>query len=198
MRKTNTITREVRSGVLLFATICLLVVILTLVVTVVAQVIMPDKANGSLLYVDGEIVGSELIGQSFTSAHYFHGRPSAVDYDGANSGASNQGPTSAELMEQVEQRIEQVRRENGLAPGAPVPADLVLASGSGLDPHISVESATLQVPRVAAARQLQESQVKALVDQHVEDLQLGFLGQQRVNVLKLNLALDELTAGRQP
>ncbi len=194
----NTVTREIKAGVVLFMAICVLVTLLALFVTLVAQLVMPEKANGSLLYVDGKVVGSELIGQSFTSAHYFHGRPSAVNYDGANSGASNQGPTSAELMEQVEQRIEQVRRENALAPDAPVPADLVLASGSGLDPHISVESATLQVPRVAAERQLQESQVKALVDQHVEGLQWGFLGQQRVNVLKLNLALDELTgASRQ-
>jgi len=189
----NKITKEVRTGVLLFLAICVLVLILTLLVTLVAQITMPDKANGSLLYVDGKIVGSELIGQSFTSPGYFHGRPSAVDYDSAESGGSNYGPTSAKLMEQVSQRIEQVRRENGLSSDAPVPADLVLASGSGLDPHISVEGAMLQVPRVATARGLPESEVKMLVEQHIETLQLGFLGQERVNVLKLNLALDELT-----
>mgnify|MGYP002396124122 CR=1 FL=1 len=177
----------------MFLAICVLVLILTLLVTLVAQITMPDKANGSLLYVDGKIVGSELIGQSFTSPGYFHGRPSAVDYDSAESGGSNYGPTSAKLMEQVSQRIEQVRRENGLSSDAPVPADLVLASGSGLDPHISVEGAMLQVPRVATARGLPESEVKMLVEQHIETLQLGFLGQERVNVLKLNLALDELT-----
>jgi len=177
----------------LFLAICVLVLILTLLVTLVAQITMPDKANGSLLYVDGKVVGSELIGQSFTSPGYFHGRPSAVDYDSAESGGSNYGPTSAKLMEQVSQRIEQVRRENGLSSDAPVPADLVLASGSGLDPHISVEGAMLQVPRVATARGLPESEVKMLVEQHIETLQLGFLGQERVNVLKLNLALDELT-----
>ena len=152
---------------------------------------MPDKASGSLLYVNGTVVGSELIGQNFTSPGYFHGRPSAVGYAGNNSGASNYGPTSAKLMEQVRQRVEQVRRENGLFPNASVPADLVLASGSGLDPHISVEGAMLQVQRVARVRGL-PSEVKALVDQHTEYPQFGFLGQERVNVLSLNLALDEL------
>jgi K+-transporting ATPase ATPase C chain len=194
----NKITKEIKTGLLLLMAICVLVLILTLFVTLVAQITMPDKANGSLLYVDGKVVGSELIGQSFTSPGYFHGRPSAVDYNSAESGGTNYGPTSAELMKQVSQRIEQVRRENGLPPDAPVPADLVLASGSGLDPHISVESAMLQVPRVAIARGLPESEVKALVEQHIETPQLGFLGQERVNVLKLNLALDELTRESRP
>jgi K+-transporting ATPase ATPase C chain len=194
----NKITKEVRTGILLFMAACVLVLILTLFVTLVAQITMPDKANGSLLYVDGKVVGSELIGQSFTSPGYFHGRPSAVDYDATESAGSNYGPTSAELMKQVSQRLEQVRRENGLPPDAPVPADLVLASGSGLDPHISVEGAMLQVPRVATARGLPESEVKMLVEQHIETPQLGFLGQERVNVLKLNLALDELTRESRP
>ena len=198
MKKMNKITKEIRIAVSLFIAICVLVVVYTLFVTLVAQITMPNKANGSLLYVDGKVVGSELIGQSFTSPGYFHGRPSAVDYNGASSGGSNYGPTSAELMKQVSQRIEQVRHENGLPPDAPVPADLVLASGSGLDPHISVESAMLQVPRVATARGLPESEVKMLVDQHIEPPQLGFLGQERVNVLKLNLALDELTRESKP
>jgi len=198
VRKMNKITKEVRTGILLFMAACVLVLILTLFVTLVAQITMPDKANGSLLYVDGKVVGSELIGQSFTSPGYFHGRPSAVDYDATESAGSNYGPTSAELMKQVSQRLEQVRRENGLPPDAPVPADLVLASGSGLDPHISVEGAMLQVPRVATARGLPESEVKMLVEQHIETPQLGFLGQERVNVLKLNLALDELTRESRP
>ena len=198
MRKMNKITKEVRTGILLFMAVCVLVLILTLFVTLVAQITMPDKANGSLLYVDGKVVGSELIGQSFTSPGYFHGRPSAVDYDATESAGSNYGPTSAELMKQVSQRLEQVRRENGLPPDAPVPADLVLASGSGLDPHISVESAMLQVQRIATARGLPESEVKMLVEQHIETPQLGFLGQERVNVLKLNLALDELTRESRP
>ena len=187
----NKITKEIRIAVSLFIAICVLVVVCTLFVTLVAQITMPDKANGSLLYVDGKVVGSELIGQSFTSPGYFHGRPSAVDYDATESAGSNYGPTSAELMKQVSQRLEQVRRENGLPPDAPVPADLVLASGSGLDPHISVESAMLQVSRVAIERGLPESEVKALVDEHIEPPQFGMLGQYRVNVLKLNLALDE-------
>ena len=191
----NTFKTEAKSCVLLFTTICVIVVILTLFITLVAQLAMPDKANGSLLYVGDTVVGSELIGQSFTSPGYFHGRPSAVDYDGLNSSASNLGPTSAVLMEQVKERIEQVRRENNLPADATVPADLVLASGSGLDPHIGVDSAMLQVARVAAARGLEESEVRALVEQHIEGLQLGFLGQERVNVLKLNIALDELAAG---
>ncbi len=194
----NKITREIKTGVLLFIAICVLVIAYTLFVTLVAQITMPDKANGSLLYVDGKVVGSEFIGQSFTSPGYFHGRPSAVDYDGANSGGSNLGPTSAELMKQVSQRIEEVRRENGLPPDTPVPADLVLASGSGLDPHISVDGAMLQVARVATARGLPEAQLRGLVSRYIETPQLGFLGQERVNVLKLNLALDELARASRP
>jgi K+-transporting ATPase ATPase C chain len=191
----NKITKEIRIAVSLFIVICVLVVACTLLVTFIAQITLPDKANGSLLYVEGKIVGSELIGQSFTSPGYFHGRPSTVDYDSTESAGSNLGPTSTELMKQVSQRIEQVRKENNLPADAPVPADLVLASGSGLDPDISVESAILQVPRVATARGLPESEVKALVEQHIETSQLGFLGQERINVLKLNLALEELTQG---
>ncbi len=178
--------------------ICVLQTAYTFFITGVAQLAFPYQANGSLLYVDGKVVGSELIGQSFTSPGYFHGRPSAHNYDAEDSGGSNLGPTSAKLMEQVRQRVEQVRKENGLAADAPVPADLVLASGSGLDPHISPESALLQVGRVAKARGLPESKVKGLVDQYIEPPQLGFLGQERVNVLKLNIALDELTRGSKP
>ncbi len=189
----NKITKEVKTGILLFVVICVLVLAYTLFIPLVANVTMPDKANGSLLVVDGKVIGSKFIGQSFTSPGYFHGRPSAVNYNGANSGASNYGPTSEKLMEQVSQRIEQVRRENGLPLDAPVPADLVLASGSGLDPDISVDSAVLQVSRIATERGLPESEVKALVSEHIEPPQFGFLGQERVNVLKLNLALDELT-----
>lgn len=190
MKKMNKIFKEIKTGILLFITICVIVVVLMLLVTVIAQTTMPDKANGSLIYVDGKLVGSELIGQHFTSPGYFHGRPSAVEYESEESGGSNLGPTSAKLMELVKQRVEQVRAENGLPADTPVPADMVLASGSGLDPHISVENAMLQVKRVAKARGLPESEVKRLVEQHIEPLQLGFLGQERINVLKLNLALD--------
>ncbi len=188
--------RVIKTSLILLLLICVLQLAYVLFVTGVAQTIMPYQSSGSLLYVDGKVVGSELIGQSFTSPGYFHGRPSAVDYDGAESAGSNLGPTSAKLMEEVSQRVEQVRRENGLPPDAPVPADLVLASGSGLDPDISVEGAMLQVGRVATARGLPEPEVRALVERHIEPPQFGFLGQERVNVLKLNLALDEMTRAR--
>ena len=185
-----------KTGLLFFAVICVLSLGYEFFVTFVAQVAAPDKANGSLLYVDGKVVGSELIGQSFTSPGYFHGRPSAVDYDATNSGGSNYGPTSEQLMEQVKARIEQVRKENNLPPDQPVPADLVLASGSGLDPDISVDSALLQVARVAKERSLLEADVRTLVKQHTLPPDLGFIGQERVNVLKLNIALDELAKGK--
>jgi K+-transporting ATPase ATPase C chain len=145
--------------------------------------------------VNGTLVGSELIGQNFSSPGYFHGRPSAVDYNAASSGGSNLGPTSAKLMEQVRQRVEKVRQENNLSPDATVPADLVLASGSGLDPHISPAGALLQVQRVAKVRELSESKVRTLVEEHIEGQQYGLFGQERVNVLKLNIALDELARG---
>lgn len=186
------LTREIRIGISLFAAIIVIVIMYIAVVTVIAQATMPDKANGSLIYIDGKVVGSELIGQSFTSPKYFHGRPSNVHYDGEESGASNLGPNSEELIEQVRQRVEQVRKENGLAADAPVPADLVTASGSGLDPDISVESVMLQVPRVASERGLLEADVKALVEKHIDQPQWGFLGAVKLNVLKLNIALDEL------
>jgi K+-transporting ATPase ATPase C chain len=189
------IIREAKTCVLLFALVCVLSLAFPFFVTFVAEKTMPYQAHGSLIYVNGTVVGSELIGQSFTSPGYFHGRPSAVDYNGSNSGGSNLGPTSAKLMLQVRQRVENVREENNLPPNATVPADLVLASASGLDPHISPASALLQVPRVAKARGLPESKVRTLVEEHIEPLQYGLFGQERVNVLKLNIALDELTRG---
>ncbi len=188
----SSLRREIRIAVIFLAGVCVLATLYTLVVTLGANLLFPAKATGSLVIVDGKVVGSEFIGQSFTSPGYFHGRPSAVDYAGNNSGGSNYGATSAKLMEEVKQRIEQVRKENDLPADAPVPADLVLASGSGLDPEISLDSAMLQVSRVAAERNLPESEVKSLVDTHTEKPQMGFLGTYRVNVLKLNLALDEL------
>ena len=186
------IAKGIRTCVMLFATIVVLSLAYTFFITWGAQTLMPYQANGSLLYVNGTVVGSELIGQNFSSPGYFHGRPSAVDYNASNSGGSNYGSTSAALMDQVKQRVAKVRSENNLSPNASVPADMVLASGSGLDPHISVEGAMIQVQRVATVRGLQESEVKALVDRHTEYPQFGFLGQTRINVLKLNIALDEL------
>jgi len=189
----NKITDDLKTAMLLFIAFSLLTgLIYPLFMTGVIQIAMPKQASGSLIVVDGKIVGSELIGQNFTSPSYFHGRPSAVNYAGNGSGASNFGPTNKNLMEQVRQRISEVRTENNLSSNATVPSELVLTSGSGLDPHISMEGAMLQVPRVAVARGIPESEVKVLVYQHIEPAQFGIMGQERVNVLNLNLALDGL------
>ena len=189
----NKITDDLKTAMLLFIAFSLLTgLIYPLFMTGVIQIAMPKQASGSLIVVNGKIVGSELIGQNFTSPSYFHGRPSAVNYAGNGSGASNFGPTNKNLMEQVSQRISEVRTENNLSSNATVPSELVLASGSGLDPHISMEGAMLQVPRVAVARGIPESEVKVLVYQHTEPAQFGIMGQERVNVLNLNLALDKL------
>lgn len=183
---------EAKTCMLVFTAVCMLSLAYPFFVTFVAETTMPYQAHGNLIYVNGTVVGSELLGQNFTSPGYFHGRPSAVDYNGSNSVGSNLGPTSAKLMDQVRQRVEMVRRENNLPPNATVPADLVLASGSGLDPYISPKSAIIQVRRVARARGLGESDVKALVEDNIEAPQLGIFGQERINVLKLNIALDDL------
>jgi len=161
-----------------------------------AQVAFKAKANGSIVKQNGKSVGSELIGQSFTGPTYFHGRPSAAGtdgYDATASGASNLGPTNPKLTELISQRAAEVRKENGLAPDAKVPADLVEASASGLDPDISPASASLQVKRVAQARNLPAAVVLELVKGHVQDRQLSVLGEQRVNVLELNMALDRMS-----
>ena len=161
-----------------------------------AQVAFKAKANGSIVKQNGKSVGSELIGQSFTGPTYFHGRPSAAGtdgYDATTSGASNLGPTNPKLTELISQRAAEVRKENGLAPDAKVPADLVEASASGLDPDISPESALLQVKRVAQKRNLPQAVVLELVKSHIEERQLSVLGEPRVNVLDLNLALDRIS-----
>ena len=169
-----------------------------LALTGLSRLLFPRQAEGSLLVVNGKVAGSELIGQMFTKPEYFHGRPSAADYDAANSSASNMGPSNAKFLDQVRGRVEQVRSDYKLLPGAPVPPDLVLASASGLDPDITPEAAMIQVARVAATRGLPEEQIERLVRQHIEPPQFGLWGQRRVNVLKLNLALYALSQGKKP
>jgi len=169
-----------------------------LVMTGIAQVAFPHAANGSLIVVDGKSVGSELIGQPFDDPKYFWSRPSATSpqpYNGASSGASNQGARNPALADAVKDRIKALRDADP-DNKAPVPADLVTASGSGLDPHISVAAAEYQASRVAKARGLSEQQVRSLVAANTEGRTLGVLGEPRVNVLALNLALDRAGSGK--
>ena len=163
-----------------------------MLVWVMAQGLFPTEANGSLVMRKGTMVGSKLIAQGFTDPKYFHPRPSAAGqgYDATSSGGSNLGPTSKKLMDTVRQRVENYRSENNLAPDAMVPADAVTASASGLDPHISVQNALLQAPRVTRARGLSEDIVLTQINLHTEGRDLGILGEPRVNVLMLNLALS--------
>ena len=163
-----------------------------LCITAVSQLLFSWRANGSLLSSQKQIVGSELIGQMFKGPQYFHGRPSATEpaYNASGSTGSNFGPANAKFLQDVKDRIEAVRLANGVPSDTPIPADLVLASASGLDPHISVEAAMLQVKRIAKERKLTESAVERIVRGYIEHRFAGVWGQPRVNVLKLNLALD--------
>jgi len=166
-----------------------------LIVFGIAQAAFHDKANGSLIVEkDGTVRGSKLLGQNFTAKKYFHPRPSAAGngYDAANSSGSNLGPTSQKLNDAIKERIEAYRKENGLKVTDPLPADAVTASGSGLDPHISLRNAELQTARVAKARNLGEDRVRALIQQNTDSADLGVLGEAGVNVLRLNLAVDSL------
>ena len=171
------------------ATTVLLGLIYPLVVTGLAQVIFPDKANGQLIQRDGQVVGSRLIGQPFGGPGYFHSRPSAAGngYDAANSGGSNLGPTNQKLVDRFKQDLSKLQAEN---PGKPVPIDLLTTSASGLDPDITPAGAEFQVPRVARERNMSEDAGRQLVARHTEARQFGFLGEPFVNVLTLNLELD--------
>lgn len=169
-------------------------VIYPLVVTGIAQVVFPYQANGSLIVQQGQVMGSELIGQSFTDPRYFWGRPSATSpfsYNAAASAGSNLGPTNPSLIDEVNARIAALKASDPLN-NSPIPVDLVTASGSGLDPNISIAAALYQAPRIAKARGISEEQVKTFIDSYTQDRQFGMLGEPRVNVLELNLALDEI------
>lgn len=172
-------------------TTLLLGLVYPLVVTALAQVMFKEKANGQLIERNGQVVGSRLIGQPFSSPGYFRSRPSAagaVGYDAGASSGSNLGPTSQKLIDRVKGDVEKLQAEN---PGKPIPVDLVTTSGSGLDPDISPAGADFQIPRVARERGVTEEQIRQMVAAHTEGRQFGFLGEPRVNVLLLNLALDE-------
>lgn len=194
----NTIVKETITSVaatLVFALV--LCGLYPLVVWGAGQLFFPHQANGSLIEsADRKIIGSEWLGQNFTSAKYFHPRPSAAGtgYDAASSGGTNLGPTSQKLIDSVKSAVEQYRKDNSLSADVLVPADAVTSSGSGLDPHISVKNALLQAPRVAKERSLGEDIVKAEIDKATARPSLGIFGDAGVNVLTLNLALDKLAA----
>ncbi|MBV9392120.1 MAG: K(+)-transporting ATPase subunit C [Verrucomicrobia bacterium] len=173
---------------------CVLRGVYPVIVWGLGQLLFPHQANGSLVQVNGQIVGSELIGQGFSGAKYFHPRPSdaGTGYDGGNSGASNLGPTSQKLIDGIKANLVAYRQENGLPESAVVPADAVTASGSGLDPHISVENARLQIARVAKVRSLSEEVIRSAVERAIDRPFLGIGGEAGVNVLKLNLELETL------
>ena len=154
--------------------------------------IFPNQSKGLPLYKDGRLIGFENIGQKFYSDKYFWGRPSAVDYNAASTGGSNKGPSNPEYLKDVEKRIEEFLQKNPGVKRSEIPSDLVTASGAGLDPHISPQAAFIQVPRVAKARNIDKETIRKLVEENIESPFLGLFGTERVNVLKLNLALDNL------
>ncbi|MGC8659649.1 MAG: K(+)-transporting ATPase subunit C [Desulfomonilaceae bacterium] len=186
--------RELRISIV--ATIVLALILCAVypaIVWGVAQALFPEKANGSLIFRNGKIIGSKLIGQNFTDAKYFHPRPSAAGnsgYDATSSGGSNLGPTSRKLIDSIKERVDAYRQENNLSPSIQIPADAVTASASGLDPHISVKNALLQANRVAKARGISEKAVLSKIEANTKGRDLAIFGEPRVNVLTLNLSLD--------
>jgi K+-transporting ATPase ATPase C chain len=198
--------REIRPAVVMILAMTVITGLLyPLAMTGIAQAVFPYQANGSLIEKDGKVIGSALIGQNFTAVGYFHGRPSATTdtdpndpaktvpapYNAANSAGSNAGPTAKSLVERVKADVDRLKAEN---PNAPVPIDLATTSASGLDPHVSPEAALFQVPRVARERKLPEDRLRQLVQAHTEPRLFGLIGEPRVNVLQLNMALDALGA----
>jgi K+-transporting ATPase ATPase C chain len=199
--------REIRPAIVVLVALTLITgLVYPLLMTGIAQVAFPYQANGSMIERDGKVVGSALIGQDFESDKYFHGRPSATTapdpkdptktvpapYNAANSGGSNLGPSNKALVDRVKGDLAKLQKEN---PGTPVPADLVTTSASGLDPDISPQAALFQVPRVAKARSVPEERVRQLIEDNTDGRLFGLLGEPQVNVLKLNIALDHLSAG---
>jgi K+-transporting ATPase ATPase C chain len=184
------IIKEFKNSLIIFGVMVLILgLVYPLAVTSVSQVLFPYQANGQMITVNGNVVGSELIGQNFNSSKYFHGRPSAIDYNASTSGGSNYGPTNKKLVDRINESLNEIRAENKLSENTLIPADLVLASGSGLDRYISAESALIQVTRIAKERNISESIIKDLIDKNME-IPFPMTGKPVVNVLKLNIALD--------
>ena len=184
--------KELKRALVIFGTLALVLgIIYPLVITGISQVAFPYQANGEMITVNGNIVGSALIGQSFDGPQYFQGRPSSIDYNASTSGGSNYGPTNQKLIDRVNETINAIKANDNLQANATIPSDMVLASGSGLDRYISVENALIQVPRIAKTRNISESVIHNLVQQNQETPFPG-IGQPVVNVLKLNIALDQI------
>jgi potassium-transporting ATPase KdpC subunit len=182
--------KNFKSSIIVFTVMILLPgVIYPLLMAGVGHFVFNNKANGSLIDIDGHITGSALIGQRFDRPEYFHGRPSAADYNALSSGGSNYGPTNKKYIDIVKKRAWAIRKENHLTPDTEIPADIALASGSGLDPHISIESAMLQVKRIAAERKISDTDVKNIILQNTEKRYFNIFGDSYVNVLKVNIAL---------
>jgi K+-transporting ATPase ATPase C chain len=178
---------------LTLVTLVLFGVIYPLLITGIASVTGANGGKGETIEVNGKVVGFEVIGQSFTSDKYFNGRPSAVGYNAAATGGSNKGPTNPDYLAQVEQRIGEILNQNPGLKREDIPVDMVTSSGGGLDPHISVQAAMIQVPRIAKVRRVPEDQVRSLVDKNTSRPLIGLLGPSRVNALRLNISLDEST-----